>query len=104
MNFECESTVIPFLKQFTPHNKFYIYKSGSSIRLDFNSKTSKSQVPMSSRAYSPNQVTSPKNSEQASFMFKGRGTANEGELLYVEHPSGFVLNVLNDMYLNNLDS
>jgi hypothetical protein len=44
----------------------------------------------------------------ASFLFKGRNTYNEGELLYVDTygsngKNGYVLNVLNDMYINRLD-
>ncbi len=103
MSFKCDSTIIPFLKSFTPHDKFLIYKSGSNIRLDFSQKTLRSQVPQSGRNHSP-AVTSPKAGEKASFLFKGRGATNEGELLYVEHQNGFMLNVLTDMYQNNLDS
>jgi hypothetical protein len=48
------------------------------------------------------------NSSVASFIFKGRNTPNEGELLYVDSfgsngKNGYVLNVLNDMYVNRLD-
>lgn len=39
MSFECESSIIPFLKSFTPHDNFKIYKQGSSIRLDFSLKS-----------------------------------------------------------------
>ena len=38
MSFECESSIIPFLKSFTPHDTFKIYKQGSNIRLDFRDK------------------------------------------------------------------
>lgn len=31
MSFECESSIIPFLKNFTPHDTFKIYKKASSI-------------------------------------------------------------------------
>jgi hypothetical protein len=44
MSFECESNMIPFLKNFTPHDTFTIYKGGSSLRLDFTPKTFKNQL------------------------------------------------------------
>lgn len=44
MSFECESSIIPFLKNFTPHDTFKIYKQSSSIRLDFSLKTMQSQL------------------------------------------------------------
>jgi hypothetical protein len=41
-------------------------------------------------------------------LFKGRGMANEGELLFVDHNeeyknNGYILNVLTDMYVHRLD-
>jgi hypothetical protein len=44
----------------------------------------------------------------ASFVFKGRNTENEGELLFIDHfggdgKSGYVLNVLTDMYIYRLE-
>lgn len=47
------------------------------------------------------------NNSVASFVFKGRDTPNEGELLYVDTfgngKNGYVMNVLNDMYIHRLD-
>ena len=34
MSFECESSLIPFVRAFTPHDTFTMSKLGSSIRLD----------------------------------------------------------------------
>lgn len=103
MSFECESSVIPFLKNFTPHDTFKIYKAGSSIRLDFQAKTLKKELNLDKK-----QIKSPKNQSSASFLFKGRGSQNEGELLFVDHneengQGGYVLNVFTDMYINRID-
>jgi len=39
----------------------------------------------------------------ASFLFKGRGSPNEAELIFVDPSSNTVVNVLTDMYRNRLD-
>ena len=38
MDFDCESSIIPFLKAFTPNDTFKISKQNSSIRLDFRTR------------------------------------------------------------------
>ena len=57
MSFECESSFVPFLTNFTPSDTFTFYKKASSIRLDFGPKK-----------------------QPKSFLFKGRGSQNEAEL------------------------
>eukprot|EP00347_Sterkiella_histriomuscorum_P011537 403372077 len=105
MSFECESSLIPFLKSFTPHDTFKIYKYGSNIRLDFQNKTVQNQI---NQDFKKKQGSIGKS--QSSFLFKGRNSSNEGELLYAEQyldnqkrQRGYVMNVLTDMYTNKID-
>ena len=111
MSFECESSIIPFLKSFTPHDTFKINKQGSSIRLDFSNKNLTTQIRKAkdSKRECSNKRTE-KNVISSSFIFKGRGTSNEGELLFAEkyfddkgRERGYSLNVLTDMYAHRIE-
>lgn len=100
--------MIPFLKNFTPHDTFRIYKGGTNLRLDFTPRTFKQTLNLKEQPASPqSQLLSAdptKTVSSSCFIFKGRDQKeNEAELLFVDSHNLQCFNVLTDMYSGRLD-
>lgn len=82
MKFECKSSLIPFFENFAPSDTFKFHKSGSNVRLDLSLLGYKNMKSVRG---------------EASIIFKGRGTQNEGELVVVNHTSQKVTSIFMDV-------
>ena len=88
MHFKCQSSLIPFFQSLAPSDTYRISKLGSQLRLDMTLVGFKNL-----RCLRGN----------LSVLFKGRGQANEGELLVIDHDSKSVSNIFNTVVHAKLD-
>ena len=88
MNFQVESTFIPFIGSLAPSDNYKIYKLGSKLRLDMTLVGFKNLKSIRGNL---------------SVLFKGRSQDNEGELFVVDHDTKNVTNIFNQVVGAKLD-
>lgn len=82
MNFQVQSTFIPFIGSLAPSDTYKIYKLGSKLRLDMTLVGFKNLKSIRGNL---------------SVLFKGRSQDNDGELFVVDHDTKNVTNIFNQV-------
>ena len=62
LKIDCTSMFIPFIGKILPKDVICIYKQGTSLRVDMD-----------------------ENGKTFSLLYKGKGTQNEGDIVYINH-------------------